>query len=78
MGLVFLWQDRSDKEPVRLVLITFVAGMVAVVPAALIELPFRGYLTEPANLLVRFLVALFVVGLGDEARQVVGGDRHSL
>lgn len=70
-GLIWVWffyrQDQHDKEPVRLVLLTFVAGMIAIIPAALLEAPFRGYLTEPTNVLVRFLVALFIVGLGEEA-----------
>lgn len=69
-GLLWVWffyrQDRYDKEPVRLVLITFVAGMVAVVPAALLEAPFRDYFASPTPWFTRLLVALFVVGLGEE------------
>lgn len=70
-GLLWVWffyrQDRYDKEPVRLVLLTFVSGMAAVVPAALLEAPFRGSMSETAPWPVRLLVALAVVGLGEEA-----------
>lgn len=69
-GLLWVWffyrQDRYDKEPVHLVIITFIAGMLAVIPAAIIELPFRTLLVEPTRLLTRFLVAFLVVGLGEE------------
>ena len=67
MGLVFLSPGSLRQGAREACPDHILAGMVAVVPAALIELPFRGYLTEPANLLVRFLVALFVIGLGEEA-----------
>jgi len=69
-GLAWVWffyrQDRYDKEPAHLVAITFIAGMLAVVPAALIELPFRPLLSESAGLLSRLLVTFLVVGLGEE------------
>lgn len=69
-GLLWVWffyrQDRYDKEPVHLVVFTFIAGMLAVVPAAILELPFRDQLVQPTHLFVRFLVAFLVVGLGEE------------
>lgn len=69
-GLLWVWffyrQDRYDREPPRLILWTFFAGMIAVIPAALLEAPFRGILANPPNLLVRFLIAVFVIGLGEE------------
>ncbi|HLS90036.1 MAG TPA: PrsW family glutamic-type intramembrane protease [Limnochordia bacterium] len=74
-GLLWVWffyrQDRYDKEPVYLVIITFVAGMLAVFPALMIELPFKAHLTQPTHLLVRFLVALLVVGLGEESLKLL-------
>src|SRR5690606_40746705 len=67
----FYRQDRYDKEPVYLVIITFVAGMLAVFPAMILELPFKEHLTQPTHLLVRFLVALLVVGLGEEGLKLL-------
>lgn len=69
-GILWVWffyrQDRYDKEPAHLVAITFLAGMAAVVPAALIELPFRSLLVEPQGLLARFLASFLIVGIGEE------------
>ncbi len=74
-GLLWVWffyrQDR-EKEPKRIILITFVAGMVAIIPAALYELPFQHLLgggTTPQ--LTQFLVAVFVVGLGEEGAKLL-------
>ncbi len=41
--LFFYRRDRFEPEPRRLVLRTFVLGMVFVVPAALLEAPFHGH-----------------------------------
>lgn len=74
-GLAWVWffyrQDRYDKEPPARIAITFVAGMAAVVPAALIQLPFREWLLEPSGLVARFLAAFLVVGLGEEAMKLL-------
>ena len=73
-GLAWVWffyrQDRYDKEPPTRIAITFAAGMVAVVPAALIQLPFREWLLEPSRLVARFARGLPGGGTGggsDEA-----------
>lgn len=70
-GALWVWffhrQDRYEKEPLHMLVITFVAGMIAVVPAAIWEAPFRELLIHPPNMFVRFLVAVLVVGLGEEA-----------
>lgn len=74
-GILWVWffyrQDRYDKEPKRLIVITFLAGMVAVVPAAIFELPFRHYLTEGVHPLVQLTVAVLVVGLGEEGAKLL-------
>lgn len=70
-GLLWVWffyrQDRDDKEPFKLILVSFFGGMIAVIPAALWESPFRQLIVDPPNMLVRFLVAFLVIGLGEEA-----------
>lgn len=66
----FYRQDRRDKEPIRLILAAFFAGMIAVVPAAFLEWPFRGLLINPPNLLIRLIVAVGVVGLVEEGAKL--------
>ena len=72
-GLLWVWhfyrQDR-EREPVRLVLWAFFAGMAAVVPAALVELPFRdifGASPDPG----RLVVAAAVVGMAEEGAKLL-------
>lgn len=74
-GLLWVWffyrQDRYDKEPKRIILLTFAAGMVAVIPAALYELPFRHLFTPQTQPVVQLLVAVLVVGLGEEGAKLL-------
>lgn len=69
-GLLWVWffyrQDRVEKEPPGLIAWTFAAGMLAVVPAALWEAPFRELLVNPPGPVYRFLASVFVVGFGEE------------
>lgn len=69
-GVLWVWffyrQDRYDKEPKQLIMYTFIAGMAAVIPAALIEMPFRHYLTTDSSLIVQLITAVVVVGLVEE------------
>lgn len=70
-GVLWVWffykQDRGEKEPASLLLWTFAAGMVAVVPAAFWEAPFRELLVNPPAPVHRFAASVLVVGLGEEA-----------
>lgn len=69
-GLLWVWffyrYDSYEPEPKRLIYRTFVAGMVAVLPAALLEMPVRGLTARSPSLIVLFLVTLFGVGLVEE------------
>lgn len=69
-GALWVWffyrQDRLEKEPPLLIVWTFLAGMLAVVPAALVESPFRELLVNPPTPLARLLASVLVVGLGEE------------
>lgn len=62
----FQSKDRFEKEPWTKLFKVFVYGAVAVIPAALLEMPFRGLLGPDSPMLGRFLVSFFVVGLGEE------------
>lgn len=73
-GLLWVWffyrQDR-EREPPSLILWTFFAGMLAVVPAALLEFPFRDILANPPNLATRLAVAFLVIGLAEEGAKIL-------
>ena len=66
----FREQDVYEKEPPRLLLLSFFAGMLAVIPAILLEEPFRN-LMETGSIPRRLLVAFLVVGLGEEALKLL-------
>lgn len=74
-GLLWVWffyrQDRGEEEPKSLVLWTFVAGMAAVVPAAVVELPLRGLLGESAPAAARLAAAIVGVGLVEEGLKLL-------
>lgn len=69
-GILWVWffyrQDRSEPEPRRLVIRAFIYGMAAVVPTALIEMPFGSLFRQPVNLAVLLLGTIFIVGLAEE------------
>ncbi len=62
----FYRQDRYEKEPAEVILIAFVAGAFAVIPAAILEAPFRGYLIDSPSIVEIFFASIFVVGLVEE------------
>lgn len=66
----FREQDIYEKEPPRLLLLCFFAGMLAVLPAILLEEPFRG-LMEQGSIGERLVTAFLVVGLGEEALKLL-------
>lgn len=73
-GLLWVWffyrYDRYEPEPKRLIYRTFVYGILAVLPAALLETPVRPFLERPMSLWGMFLVAFLGIGLVEEATKV--------
>ncbi len=69
-GLLWVWffyrYDRWEPEPKRLIYRTFVQGMVAVLPAALLEAPVRPLLARFPSLVGLFFIVLFGIGLVEE------------
>lgn len=59
-------QDHLEKEPLNLLALTFIAGALAVIPAAIFEFPFRDILSVEVSLVNQILVSFFVIGLGEE------------
>lgn len=74
-ALLWVWffyrRDRFEREPVWLLARLFIAGMVAVLPAAAYEYPFRQLLFHPSDFVARALLAFLVVGLGEEAAKLL-------
>ena len=73
-ALAWAWffreQDLYEKESPGALLLTFLAGMIAVIPAILLEEPFRNMI-ETGSILSRVLIAFLVVGLGEEALKLL-------
>lgn len=69
-GILWVWffyrQDRFEAEPKRLIVKSFLFGALVVIPAGILEAPFRNILSGQAGLLGIFVVATFVVGLVEE------------
>lgn len=69
-GIAWVWffnrQDSADREPLRLLVKVFIFGMVSVVPAALLEIPFRNYLTASIHPMARLISLIVFVGLVEE------------
>lgn len=69
-GILWVWffnrQDSDEKEPVSLLALTFFLGMLSIIPAALVELPFRELLLDPPNSLVRLVALIVFVGFVEE------------
>lgn len=73
-GLLWVWfffrQDSSDKEPISLLATTFGLGVLAILPAAWLEMPFRDMLIAPAGSLSRLVTLIAAVGLIEEASKL--------
>ena len=69
-GLAWLWyfyrQDKYAPEPRSLITLTFVAGMVAVFPAAMVEFPFRSFITNSGSLLGLAFSSVVFIGIPEE------------
>ncbi len=74
-GLLWVWffyrYDRWEPEPKRLIYRTFLQGMVAVLPAALLETPVRPLLARFPSLLGLFFVVVFGIGLVEEGLKIL-------
>lgn len=62
----FYRKDRYEPEPTTLVQRAFIYGAVAVIPAGLVEYPFRRLLAAPPNLLSLLVVTVAAVGFTEE------------
>lgn len=65
--------SRHDKrrEPLAMLALAFFAGMVAVIPAALLEKPLRPLLLAPGGLTVASPAALAAIGLIEEGAKLL-------
>ncbi len=74
-GLLWVWffyrRDFKEPEPKALVLKLYGYGALSVVPAALIESPFRSLISDSANLPLLFIMSIFVVGLAEEGSKLL-------
>ena len=66
----FYRQDTADKEPISLLATTFALGVVAILPAAWLEMPFRDILISPGSSLARLVALIATVGLIEEASKL--------
>lgn len=64
--IYFYRKDIYDKEPARLVAKAFVVGALMIIPAGLVEAPFRGVFTNPPSLPILLLASVFGIGLVEE------------
>lgn len=74
-GLLWVWffyrADRYEPEPKQLIYRTFVWGMVAVFPAAVLESPVRPLLTNFSSLTAMFLTVVLGIGLVEEGLKLL-------
>ena len=62
----FYAKDKYEPEPVLLLIRDFLVGMAIVLPASLLEHPFRNALAPGVSLPLLFMGSVFVVGLVEE------------
>lgn len=69
-GLLWVWffyrYDRFEPEPKRLIYRTFVAGMVSVFPAAMLETFVRPFILGASSLVTMFIAVTLGIGLIEE------------
>lgn len=67
LGVFIYWRDKFNREPLRLLMVSFFLGAVACIPAALIEIALEE-LVQPVQygLLGLFISAFFFVALVEE------------
>ncbi|GAB6138111.1 PrsW family intramembrane metalloprotease [Halanaerobaculum tunisiense] len=62
----FYRKDKYEPEPVRLILLAFLYGALAVIPVGLVEYPFSDLMSRPPNLVVLLFLTIGVIGLVEE------------
>ncbi len=67
----FHLKDKFEREPVTLLVRVFLFGAAAVGFAAVLEMPFRTWVLSDAPLVLQFVVAFLVIGLGEEFLKAV-------
>lgn len=74
-GLLWVWffyrRDENEPEPKALILKLFIYGGLSVIPAAILEAPFRRFIGDSANLPTLFLMSIFVVGFAEEGSKLL-------
>lgn len=63
--LAIYFADKYEKEPFKLLLTSFLMGIVALIPAIILELLFD-FMNDPSNVFLIFIYAIWVVGLSEE------------
>jgi RsiW-degrading membrane proteinase PrsW (M82 family) len=75
-GVLWVWffyrKDKYQPEPISLVVKAFVYGAISVIPAALIEAPFRPFIAGEVPDIARvFVVTTLVIGLVEEMAKFI-------
>ena len=69
--LLIIQKDRFEKEPFKLLLVTFILGALSIIPAVLIELYLSNFLAEPeeplSDIVALVLHYLIVVAIVEES-----------
>jgi RsiW-degrading membrane proteinase PrsW (M82 family) len=68
-GILWVWFFSAKdvhREPPAMLMKTFVAGVLAVIPAAILEIPLRPYLIDVSGVESTLLLALLAIGLVEE------------
>lgn len=63
--LAIYFADKYDREPFKLLFISFMIGIVAIIPAIIFELIF-GFMDQRENVFLIFIYAIWVVGFAEE------------
>lgn len=63
----FYYQDKYEKEPLKILIATFLLGCFSIIPAVIIELIFQNFLNNAMYFsAIRILITMLVVGFAEE------------
>ncbi len=69
-GLLWVWyfykKDKYEPEPKKIIIITFILGIIATIPAGIFNSLFMPFSIEEADILLLFFGAFFVIGPVEE------------
>ena len=69
-GLLWVWffykKDKFEPEPKKMIIVTFILGIVATIPAGILNTLLLPSSIEQANILYLFFAAFFVIGPVEE------------